>query len=484
MKAALVICASLPVLFGAAGTPCGKLTEMTIPNVTIRSAATIEPVPGAANPLPAFCRVEAVAHPVPDSEIEFEVWMPSLAAWNGKFEGVGNGGYSGALGLAAMTQAVRNGYATASHNTGHPGDSLKFGQGHPEKVIDYAYRAVHVMTENARLIVRAHMGRFAEKSYFAGCSAGGHQALSEAQRYPDDYDGIVAGAPASNRIAQTFGFLWSWQALHRADGSLVIDKTKLALVTKAVVDACDAADGLKDGLVSDPRRCTPPDLTQILTGEEAAAVRKVWAGARSPTTGERIFTGWPMGSENSGDQGWDRYLMDPPEPMRVELFRYFLFHDPNWDWRTINWDRDLAYAQRKLGFMNAISADLSGFKKRGGKLIMYAGWADPIVPPEDTVAYFEKVTETMGNPQDFLRFFMAPGMGHCGGGPGPNSFDTLGSLDQWVTGGTAPTKLIASHRTKGAVDRTRPLCPYPQVAQYSGAGSIDDAANFTCVNAK
>jgi len=475
MKTVLLLCAtsSAAALFAAPGTPCEKLTGMTIPNVTIRSAAvTAQPTP--------YCRVQAVAHPVPDSEIEFEVWIPDAAHWNGKFQGVGNGGYSGALGYSAMTQAIRGGYATAGHNTGHPGDNLKFGQGHPEKVADYAYRAVHVMTENAKLIIRVHTGRFADKSYFVGCSAGGHQALSEAQRYPDDYDGIVAGAPASNRIAQTFGFLWSWQALHRLDGSLVIDNAKLALVTKAVVDACDASDGLKDGLIGDPRRCTAPDLTKILTEEEAAAVRKVWAGAKSPTTGRQIFTGWPMGSENNGDQGWSRYLMDPSEPMRVDLFRFFLFDDPEWNWRTIDLDRDLAYAQQKLAFLNAIDPDLSAFKRRGGKLLMYAGWADPIVPPQDTVAYYGKINETMGDTSGFLRLFMAPGMGHCGGGPGPNTFDSVAALDQWVSAGTAPAKLIASHSTNQVVDRTRPLCPYPQTARYSGAGSIDEAANFSC----
>ena len=453
----------------AAGTSCDKLTAMTIPNVTVRSAAMAQSAPGAAS-LPAFCRIQAVAHPVPDSEIEFEVWIPASANWNGKFQGVGNGGYSGALGYGAMVHALQSGYATASHNTGHPGDGLKFGQGHPEKVVDYAYRAVHVMTENARLLIREHMGRFAEKSYFVGCSAGGHQALSEAQRYPDDYDGIVAGAPASNRIRQTFGFVWSWRALHREDGSPILPMAKLALVTKAVVESCDATDGLKDGLIEDPRRCALPDLSKILTSEETEAVRKVWEGAKG------VFTGWPMGSENSGDQGWGQYLVNPAEPMRVDLFRYFLFHDQNWDWRTIDFDRDLAYANQKLGFMNAVNPDLTAFRKRGGKLLMYAGWADPVVPPQDTAAYYETVNKTMGNTKDFVRLFMAPGMGHCGGGVGPNQFDTVTAIDQWVSKGSAPDQLIASHKS----GRTRPLCAYPLVARYKGSGSIDDAANFAC----
>ncbi len=479
---------ALPILCLAEGTACDKLTAMTIPNVTIRSSSLQPPgaFPGVTGSLPAFCRVEAVARPVPDSEIEFEVWMPPASAWNGKFEGVGNGGYSGAISYPALARALRGGFAAASHNTGHNGTDLRFGQGHPEKVVDYAYRSVHVMTENAKLIVRTHLGRFADKSYFVGCSAGGHQAISEAQRYPEDYDGIVAGAPANNRIRQTFGFAWSWLALHKEDGSPVLPEAKLSLITKAVVTACDASDGLKDGLAEDPRRCKV-DLSKILTPGEEAAVRKVWAGPRSPRTEERIFAGFPMGSEDIGGQSWRQYLLNPPEPMRVEVFRYFLFHDPNWSYRTLDWDRDLAYANEKLGFLAAVDTDLSRFRKRGGKLLMYAGWADPVVAPQDTVAYYENVTKTMGGAtavRDFSRLFMAPGMGHCGGGSGPNQFDSVGPLDAWVTRGTAPDQLIASHETSGKLDRTRPLCPYPQVARYKGSGSIDDAGNFSCAVSK
>lgn len=474
---AILFCGTAASLL-AAGPACEKLTEMTIPAVTVRTSARV----AEANGLPGYCRVQAVAHPVADSEVEFEVWMPAPAIWNGKFQGVGNGGYSGAISYAAMTTALRAGYATASHNTGHPGDNLRFGQGHPEKVVDYAHRAVHTMTENAKLLVRAHLGRFAEKSYFVGCSAGGHQAMAEAQKYPDDYDGIVAGAPASNRLRQTFGFTWSWRALHRDDGSLIVPAAKLPLVTKAVIEACDAADGLKDGLIGDPRKCPTVDLSGVLNAEEAEAVRKVWAGLKSPKTGSQIFVGWPMGSESMGDQSWGSYLMNPPEPSRADLFRYFLFHDPNWDFRTLDYDRDLAYADQKLGFMNAVDPDLGAFQRHGGKLLMYAGWADPVVPPADTAAYYESVMKTMGESRtmDFARLFMAPGMAHCAGGPGPNRFDAVGALDQWVTTGVAPAKLLATHATKGTVDRTRPLCPYPQVAKYSGSGSVDDAANFTC----
>jgi feruloyl esterase len=325
--------------------------------------------------------------------------------------------------------------------------------------------------------------------------------MSEAQRFPEDYDGIIAGDPAHNRIRQTFGFLWSWAATHGADGKPILTQPKLALVSKAVVEACDGIDGLKDGLIDDPRKChfdpaklvcpatAGADDPSCLTRAQADAIKKVYDGAKNPRTGEQIFTGWPRGSEGFGEtagQGWRQYLTDPGEPARVGLFRYFLFHDPNWDWRTLDYDRDLAYAEQRLSMLPAVDRDLTPFKKHGNKLIVYTGWADPVVPPQDTAAYYEAVAKTMGGydkVRDFFRFFAAPGMGHCAGGPGPNQFDALTALEQWVETGVAPDKLIASHTSNGKVDRTRPLCPYPQVARWKGTGSVDEAANFSCVAA-
>lgn len=494
--------ATAAALFAAGGTPCAKLTEMAIPNVTVTEAkelpaAQLEVPGGARVAVPAFCRVWAVARPVADSEIHMEFWLPERAAWNGKFLGTGNGGYSSALSYAAMANALRLGYATAGHDTGHTGTDMRFGLGHPEKVADYAYRAVHTMTTTAKLLVRTHIGRHAERSYFSSCSAGGHQAMSEVQRYPEDYDGVIAGAPANNRVRQTFAFLWSWLSMHDAGGAPLLGLDELKLVTKAVVASCDAADGLKDGLVEDPRRCAfdPAQLAckpgqaagQCLKPAQVEGMKKVYTGLRNPQTGEQLFTGWPKGSEAFGDapgQGWRGYLLDPKEPMRIEALRYFLFHDPNWDWRTIEWNRDMAFAERELAYLSATQTDLGRFARRGGKLILYAGWADPIVPPGDTIQYYEAVTRAMGGPQktqEFARLFVAPGMGHCSGGPGPNTFDALTALDQWVTKGKAPEQIVASHETNGKVDRTRPLCPYPQVARYKGAGSVDEAANFRCV---
>jgi feruloyl esterase len=514
MLTALVV-ASIPVAgqtmtpAASNGTSCANLAALTIPGVTIRSATATAAGPfsptaaGTPMTLPSFCRVEATARPTSDSEIKFEVWIPPAEAWNGKFEGVGNGGYSGAISYAAMASGLRRGYAVASTDTGHTGDDMKFGQGHPEKVIDWAYRSVHVMTDASKLIVRNAQGKFADHAYFVGCSSGGHQALTEAQRYPDDYDGIVAGDPANNRIRQTFAFLHSWIATHDKDGKPIIPQAKLALLTKAAVEACDGIDGVKDGIIDDPRRCqfdpakllcpstgpgqAPKDEATCLTAAQVEAAKKTYDGVKNPRTGEQIFTGWPRGSEGFGEapgQSWRAYIMDPAEPMRVGFFRYFLFHDPNWDYRTIEWERDLAYAEQRVPFMASVDRDMSAFKKRGGKLLMYTGWADPVVPPQDTVAYYDAVVKMMGGLQstrEFFRFFLAPGMGHCSGGPGPNQFDHLSALEQWVEKGVAPDKMIASHSTNGKVDRTRPLCLYPQVARWKGTGSSDEAANIACV---
>ena len=490
----------------AAGTSCANLAALTIPNITVNAAAMVAAggftppgpqVPGTnTSPLPAFCRVEATARPTGDSEIKFEVWIPPVEAWNGKFQGVGNGGYQGSISYAAMATALRRGYATASTDTGHTGDDVRFGEGHPEKVIDYGWRAIHIMTDTAKLIVRDAQGKFADRSYFVGCSAGGHQAMSEAQRFPSDYDGIIAGAPASNRIRQTFAFMHSWTATHNADGSPILTAAKLALVTKAAVAACDSNDTLKDGLIEDPRKCAfdaatlackpGADESTCLTPPQVEAVKKVHEGAKN-AKGEQIFTGWPKGSENFGDaaiQGWRQYITDTKEPSRVGVFKYWLFNDPNWDVRTLDYDRDFAYANERLPFMHAVDQNLAPFKKAGGKLISYAGWMDPVVPPQDTAAYYEAVAKVMGGynmTRDFYRLFVAPGMGHCSGGPGPNSFDMLTALENWVEKGVAPDKVIATHSTAGKVDRTRPLCAYPAVARYTGKGSIDDAASFACV---
>ena len=493
----LALCLPFPL----AGGTCESLTALAMDSTVITSAVAVPAGPfspsgaarGSTRPFPAFCRVMALARPVPDSEIHIEVWLPPVEAWNGKIVGTGNGGYSGAIGYGDMETALRKGYAAAGSDTGHSGGDLKFGVGHPEKIVDWAYRAVHVMTETARLVVRSHYGRFAAQSYFAGCSTGGQQALTEAQRFPGDYDGIVAGAPGNNRVRLNIGFLWSWLATHK-DGAETLPRAKLPLIDNAVVSACDALDGVKDGLVSNPRacrfdpaalQCRDSDAPDCLTPAQVEAVRAVYDGARNPRTGEPLYAGWERGSESGGGRGggWSGYFVGQPEPARLDFWRYWIFNDPNWDFHTFDFDRDAAYADTKLPFLAANDPNLSRFKERNGKLLMYQGWADPVVPPEDAIRYFEGVQRAMGGLQNtvgFVRLFLAPGMGHCSGGPGPNTFDALEALDVWVTRGEAPDKIVASHSTNGKVDRTRPLCPYPQVAVWNGSGNIDDASSFVC----
>ena len=489
--------AAAATLTGAAteGTACADLAALAIPDVRISSATPV--AAGSFTPsgaqralsVKAFCRVAAVATPTADSAIAIEVWMPTAEAWNGKLLGTGNGGFSGSIGYPAMAAAVARGYAAVSTDGGHTGDQMDFAIGHPEKIVDWAYRAVHVMTGVAKLVIRDHRGRFPDRSYFEGCSTGGQQALSEAQRFPDDYDGIVAGDPGHNRVRLILGFLWSWTALHTEDGRPIVKPAKLGAITNAVVAACDGVDGLKDGQIDDPRRCHVDPSTMACRGEasdscltpaEIDAVKKVYDGAKNRRTGERIFPGWVPGSE----QGWGQYLLNPHEPSRLGFFRNFAYHDPQWDWRTFDWDRDIAYVESQLPYLSATSRDVSAFRSHGRKLVMYTGLADPVVPPLDTFAYYDAVVDKEGGlsaTQAFFRFFPVPGMGHCGGGTGPNAFDALGALEQWVERGVAPDSLIASRSTRGTVDRTRPLCAYPKVARYTGAGSIDDAANFACV---
>lgn len=498
----LLSLAALAALLTAAapGTPCLNLKVLAIPTVEIVSAAALAAgpfnAPGSRSPvmLPAFCRVEVIARPANDSEIRFEVWIPPAGAWNGKFLGLGNNGFQGAISYADMAATLRRGYAAAGTDTGHTGDDLRFAEGHPEKIVDWAYRAVHVMTETAKLIVRNHTGRFPERAYFNGCNTGGHQALMEAQRFPADYDGIIAGAPAADRVHEIIGYLGVWTATHKEEASL-LPQASLQFITKSAVASCDKLDGVQDGVIDDPRRCNFDVATllcrggsrECLTPEQVAAAKKVYARVHNPRTGERIFPGWPLGSEGFGDgpnAGWGQ-MINIPEPRRVGFFKYFVFNDPGWDWRTFDFDGDVAYADGRMGFISAIARDLSAFKSRGGKLLMHAGWVDPILPAEDVVEYYEEVTRTMGGPAKtlpFFRLFMAPGMAHCSGGPGPSTFDALPALEQWVEKGVAPQRIIAQRVSSDVVERTRPLCPYPQVARWKGSGSTDIASNFVCVS--
>jgi feruloyl esterase len=505
--ALLMVFAFVPAR-AAAQQPCENLTSLKIPNATITSATSINPPPDLTIPLPPgpagpgsnldvavpLCRVVAVSMPTSDSHITFEVWLPPAATWNGKFEAVGNGGFIGQIGYGALATALKRGYATAGTDTGHAsGNDESWALGHPEKLVDWSYRAVHEMTVDSKLIVQAFYGTSAKLAYWNGCSTGGKQGLTEAQRYPTDYDGIIAGAPA-NYIThlQAGGEYTTWVALKDGDSaSGYIPPAKLPALHKAALDACDAKDGVTDGVIEDPTRCpfapkviqcSGADGPDCLTAPQVKTAELIYAGAKY-ANGKQIFPGFEPGSE----LGWNRTLAGPVSAsIGNGFFQYMVFGDPNWDFHTFDVDRDTHVADRKLGpIVNAIDPNLEPFKAHGGKMIMYHGWADQAIAPMNSVNYYASVTAALGGPQktqDFLRLFMVPGMGHCQGGPGPNTFDSLTALEQWRENGVAPVEMVASHSTKGVMDATRPLCPVPQAAIYKGTGDPNDAANFTCGN--
>ena len=359
-----------------AAVSCAELATLSLPDATITAAQEVPAgpftPPGSSRALtvPAFCRIAAVATPSADSRIAIEVWIPAGSSWNGKLLGTGNGGFAGSIGYPAMAAGLNKGYATAGTDTGHTGDNLDFAIGHPEKVTDWSHRAIHVMTDLAKQVVKSSRGRLPDRSYFEGCSTGGQQALSEAQRYPADYDGIVAGDPGHNRVRLILGFLWAWTAMHDPDGTPILPAAKLPLITKAAVSACDASDGVQDGLISDPLTCrfdpatlacTGADGDTCLTAPQVAAVRKVYQGARNPRTGEQIFPGWARGSES----GWGTYIVNPTEPVRVAFLRSLVFNDPAWDPRRFNWDSRRRYCRQPHPVVRRNLARLPGVQGAG-----------------------------------------------------------------------------------------------------------------------
>ena len=480
---------------------CESLKSVTLPDTTISAAEMVAEGPleipgrggasagqGAAPPapvVPAHCRVTAVIAPSTDSHIEVEFWMPA-AAWNNKFEAVGNGGFAGTISYAAMAAALREGYATASTDTGHKGGSAVFAMGHPEKYIDFAWRAVHEMTVKGKSLIMAYYGKAALYSYWNGCSTGGRQGLKEAQRFPEDFDAILAGAPAN---FETHLHAWTVEVGSAAikGNDNILPASKMPLLNRAVLAACDSLDKVKDGLLNDPRRCRfdPAVLlckgaeTEIcLTADQVAAVKQIYAPAKFKNR-QIIFPSFEPGSELA----WANVVSNAAPPqIGVDTFMYLTYADPQWDWHNFDLDRDtLAADKRDDGVINAIDPDLSKFKARSGKLLMYHGWNDTAIAPENSINYHASVLKKMGSKQDdWFRLFMVPGMQHCGGGPGPNQFNAMAALERWREAGTPPEMLVATHVTGGAVDNSRPLCPYPQVAVYKGTGSIHDAASFSC----
>jgi feruloyl esterase len=471
-----------------AAETCASLRALELPGMTVTAAEGVAAGgEGKYSKLPAFCRVAATLRPTKDSEIRIEVWMPEAAAWNGKYEGTGNGGWGGAIDEGEIASAVARGYAAASTDTGHTGGSASFAMGHPEKLIDFGYRSVHEMTVAAKALIAAFYGKAQELAYFEGCSSGGRQALMEAQRYPEDYDGIIAGSATNNWTKMMFGRIWVGQAT-LSDAASYIPPAKYPMIHRAALAACDAMDGVKDGVIDDPRKCgfdpgvmecKHGDAADCLTAAQVAAARRIYAPATNPRTGQGIFPPMERGSELV----WGR-LAGGPEPIQLatDYFKYVVFEDAQWNFKTLNFDGDVAKAmERDGGVLSATDPDLRPFFARGGKLIQYHGWTDQQVMPENSIHYYESVLATVGRKADAsYRLFMAPGMNHCGGGDGPNKFDMLGALEAWREKGDAPDAILASHATDGKVDRTRPLCAYPEVAKYKGSGSTDEAANFGC----
>jgi feruloyl esterase len=484
----IIFCASI---LSAGAASCDGLASLALPDAKITAAQVVAagaftPPAGRADAyrtVPEFCRVMATLTPSKDSDIKVEVWLPTNG-WNRKLQVVGNGGWAGTISYSALAEGVRGGYATASTDTGHSTPGGSFVAGHPEKLIDFSWRSEHEMTVKAKAVVEAFYGGAPQRSYWNGCSTGGRQALKEAQMFPDDFDGIIAGAPG-NRTAMG---LWIGQALLKDQASF-IPPAKYPLIHQAAVTACDAGDGLKDGLISDPTRCKfdpgvllckDGDRADCLTAPQVEAVRKVYGPGKNPRTGKPLFGTLAPGSE----LGW-AVMGGGPEPYApiLEQARYVVYQDPKWDWRTFDFDKDNDRFERpEYLIMNATDPHIEKFVGHGGKLLMYHGWADQNVSPYNTVDYFQRVREALGpaKADASVRLFMAPGMAHCGGGAGPNTFDKIGVLDRWVEDGKPPASIVASHSAGGKVDRTRPLCPYPQMAVYKGSGSIDDAANFTC----
>ncbi len=491
LAACVALCAQ-----NKAVTRCADLRSLTSNEVTIAVAMPIAETAGA----PAHCRVFGQVLP----EVGFEVRMP--AEWNGRFVMIGNGGYAGeptdSQGrVNQYGRYMKRGYAVAATDTGHSAitdQPLGIFATDRQKLLDWAFRSLHVTAEASKLVLRTYYGMAPAKSYFEGCSTGGRQGLILAQRFPNDFDGITVGAPVLNFTATMLRFVQAAKALKAAP----VASNKLPALAAKIYEGCDAKDGLKDGVIDDPRRCdfqpardlpkceAGADRPDCFTAAQITALEQMYAEVKSQ--GKRIFPGWPVGPEAAGQSGrsgmdpWTVHDGGPTQGMVFgeAFFRYVAFPrpDPNYDIYQFDMDKDVAKLEGIHQILDATDTDLSAFQKHGGKILMYFGWADPALNPMMGVEYYEAVTARMGaNTTDFFRLFMAPGMFHCGDGPGPNVFDTTGPLSDWVERGTAPESLRAVKVIDGKAVRSRPLCVYPAAAKYKGSGSIDDAANFTCV---
>jgi feruloyl esterase len=477
------------------------MKQYSLPKGTVDSAVKVKAgdfnVPGGRGPnavlkgLPAFCRVTATLKPSPDSDIKIEVWFPA-SGWNQKYEAVGNGGWAGVISYSAMADALKHAYVTSSTDTGHVGGSGSFALDHPEKLTDFGWRSEHEMAQAAKRMIYAMYGMNARFSYWNGCSTGGRQGLKEIQMFPDDFQGVIAGAAANPRTGQAFEAYWVADAVLR-DPASFIPPAKYPVIHQAVLAACDALDGVKDGVLEDPRKCEfdpkvlqckGGDAPDCLTAAQVVAAKKIYTPPSATQDSTPVFAGFLPGTE----LGWAAMAGGPGlNPILEDHFKYVVFKDPKWDWKTFDFSADVKRTlDADIGLdlnpiVDAPDPNIQPFLSHG-KLIMYHGWADPLVTAWTSVHYYESVVDTLRGVDlsKSLRLYMVPGMGHCGGGDGPNTFEMMTALEQWQEKGIAPTQIPASHSTAGKVDRTRPLCPYPQVAKYKGSGSTDEAANFSC----
>jgi feruloyl esterase len=468
---------------------CVDLLQLDLPETKILSAVEVPAGPFPfGNPAP-HCRVIGVIAP----SITFEVWLPPREAWNGKFQAFGNHGFAGDIDYADLGPELAKGYAIASTDAGHAGDDTAWMQNR-QQIIDYGFRGVHEMTVKSKAVVKAFYGRAAKYSYFNGCSTGGKEGLMEAQRYPGDYDGIVVGHPNFDQIGNRAQYVWNGQSTFGASPPAPLAGAKLTLIFNAATAACDKLDGVEDGVIDDPRSCPfqPASLlcqagqnpATCLTAHEVAALEKVYAGPVNPRTREQIYPGLVKGSE----RGWGGHTAGPNIFSTADqFFKFMVFNDPAWDYRTFDFDRDLRFAERHFArLLNATDPDLREFRKRGGKILHYHSYRSTTHTAPKSIEYYEEVNAVMNRgrkhrgfekTQEFYRLFMAPG---GAGNKGPDRFDPLPYLERWVEQGVPPDRIIASNITAGVVDRTRPLCPHPQSSVYVGSGSIDAAENFVC----
>jgi len=524
--AAMFACSTQAQDTPPATNSCEALAKLALPQAKITSAESVAAgalaIPGMANSaqataivksLPAFCRIAVVSTPTADSDIKIEVWLPA-ANWNGKFQGQGNGGFAGAIDYRSMGVAITQGYASASTDTGHTaaagGPSATWALGHPEKITDFGYRAIHLMTQIAKSLVAAYYGSNPQHSYFSACSNGGRQALMEAQRYPEDYDGIIAGAPANYWIHLLAAGIWNTQSLALNPASYISAK-KLPAIASAVNDACDKLDGVADGILNDPRQChfdpnvllcKEGDADSCLTAPQISALKKIYEGAHD-SHGKLIYPGFLPGAELGGN-GWANWVTGstPQTSLGFEFgagfFANMVYGKADWDILHANLDDAVSAADQKMApVLNSTDPNLAAFKSRGGKLIIYHGWNDPAISALNTINYYNSVISKMGqqNVDAFVHVYMIPGMQHCAGGPGADNFGAgisstptdaqhslQLSLEQWVEKGAAPTTVIATKFAQGTrtPTMTRPLCAYPQSAKYDGKGDPNSAASFTC----